>query len=225
MSEFFITVILLFSFGVIWLIFMLRSFKSWRKTRRKDDAALYNSSHITDSNEAKFHDNPKEQGVRKNDQNISSQSIVKILAERVTHEEQIQMEVEDIPLDNRFGSSTLISEHQFTRSATNSLQIEYAHNLDGRISGGVNLLGVLEVEIKKHFSKSIGIKVDETISRQVTITLEAPPKHSVHYRVIWKQTKRHGVIDYEFNGQLFQVPYTVNYGLYHSTTSIAPGEC
>ena len=125
---------------------------------------------------------------------------------------------EEIPLDNRHGSSPLISEHEFSRTVNNSFSINKENNLNGRIK--TSLWSLVETEVKKNLTKSLGIEIGEQITRRVTVRLEAAPGKFVKYRLIWKQKQREGTALINIENKEIQVPYTTTYGLFHSVESV-----
>ena len=125
---------------------------------------------------------------------------------------------EEIPLDNRHGSSPLISEHEFSRTVNNSFSINKENNLNGRIK--TSLWSLVETEVKKNLTKSLGVEIGEQITRRVTVRLEAAPGKFVKYRLIWKQKQREGTALINLENKEIQVPYTTTYGLFHSVESI-----
>jgi len=133
-------------------------------------------------------------------------------------ESEVVSTAEDIPLDNRHGSSPLISEHEFSRTVTNSFSINKESNLNARIK--TSLWSLLETEIKKNLTKSLGIEVGEQVTRRVTVRLEAAPGKFDKYRLTWKQKQREGAALISVENKEIQVPYTTTYGLFHSVESI-----
>ncbi len=125
---------------------------------------------------------------------------------------------EEIPLDNRHGSSPLISEHEFSRTVNNSFSINKENNLNGRIK--TSLWSLVETEVKKNLTKSLGVEIGEQITRRVTVRLEAAPGKFVKYRLIWKQKQREGTALINIENKEIQVPYTTTYGLFHSVESV-----
>ena len=55
------------------------------------------------------------------------------VADRMLSEMDVVSTEEEIPLDNRHGSSPLVSEHEFTRTVTNSFLIIIKQRTDGMI--------------------------------------------------------------------------------------------
>lgn len=144
---------------------------------------------------------------------------INFLDEKVYEENDTIIGTEEIPLDNRFGSSTLVSEHEFTRTATTHLKIEQDKNIEGRFK--VGLWSVLEAEVRNNLAKAIGMELGDQVSRRVTIKFEAAPGKLVRYKVLWKQNTRRGIFSISVGTQTVQLPYSVTFGLYHSIESLS----
>ncbi|MBF0610905.1 MAG: hypothetical protein G8345_16470 [Magnetococcales bacterium] len=145
-----------------------------------------------------------------------------VINEQVIQEESIILATEDVPLDNRFGNRVLVSEHEFSRSAATTLKI--GQSRDAEVSSEVDV-GLLETLLKGKLAKSMGTELGGQISRRVRLKFEADPGKFVHYRVVWKQESRRGILLVQMAGQERQFPYMVTYGLYHSVESLsAPAE-
>jgi hypothetical protein len=144
---------------------------------------------------------------------------INFLDEKIYEENDTIIGTEEIPLDNRFGSSTLVSEHEFTRTATTHLKIERDKNIESRFK--VGLWSVLEAEVRSNLAKAIGLELKDQVSRRVTVKFEAAPGKLVRYKVLWKQNTRKGIFSIRVGTQTVQLPYSVTFGLYHSIESIA----
>lgn len=147
---------------------------------------------------------------------------VRIIEDQVHEEKQVVIGVEEMPLDNRYGTSTVVSEHEFTRTEKTHLTVEETKNVQGLIKGGI--WSLIEAEIKNVLSKTLAVEIGGEISRRVTLKLEAPPGKMVRYRISWKQTKRVGSIKLVMGKKTFDVPYTINHGLFHSLESLSESE-
>jgi hypothetical protein len=144
---------------------------------------------------------------------------IDFLEEKVYEENDTIIGTEEIPLDNRLGSSTLISEHEFARTATTHLKIEHDENIKGRFKAEV--WSVLEAEVRSSLAKAIGMEFGDQVSCRVTVKFEAAPGKLVRYRVRWKQNTRRGIFSIGVGNQTVQVPYSVTFGLYHSIESLS----
>lgn len=141
----------------------------------------------------------------------------RFVRESVIQEESIVLAVEDVPLDNRFGTRVLASEHEFSRTATTDLKLAQTRELDSSYKYDAR---VLESIAKARFAKQFGMEMGSQINRRIRLKFEADPGHFVHYRVIWKQESQRGTLEFEVGSHSYQLPYLVTYGLYHSVESL-----
>jgi len=100
----------------------------------------------------------------------------------------------------------------------NSFSINKEKILNGRIQ--TSLWSLVETEVKKNLTKTLGIEIGEQITRRVTVRLEAAPGKFDKYRLIWKQKQREGAALINVENREIQVPYTTTYGLFHSVESV-----
>jgi uncharacterized membrane protein YeaQ/YmgE (transglycosylase-associated protein family) len=125
---------------------------------------------------------------------------------------------EEVPLDNRFGSSVLVSEHEFTRKASRTIKIGRHKDLEMRLQAGI--WSFLESEARISLAQSIGIDLQSEEFRRVTLRFEAAPGKLVLYRVVWKQSQRVGEAEMQVGGKMIKLPYVATYGLSHSVESV-----
>ncbi|MBE7385453.1 MAG: hypothetical protein F6J95_029150 [Leptolyngbya sp. SIO1E4] len=142
---------------------------------------------------------------------------IRFLDEEKIETEDIIVSTEEVPLDNRFGSNSIISEHEFIQTASSSLKINETQHLSGRFKVGFQ---ILEGELQGHISKNLGIDLGHQITRRVNVKFEVEAGKYVIYRIVWKQNFRKGIVRAAKGRQVFKVPYDVTYGLYHSIDSI-----
>jgi len=140
------------------------------------------------------------------------------VSDKMLSEREIVSMQEEIPLDNRHGTSPLISEHEFSRTVTNSFVINKTQLTDGRIK--TSLWTLIETEVRKNLSKSMGIEFGEQITRRVTVKFEAAPGTLVRYKIIWKQKQRDGSALINMENKQLQIPYSSTFGLFHAVESI-----
>ena len=140
------------------------------------------------------------------------------VSDSILSEQEIISTEEEIPLDNRHGSSPLISEHEFSRTVTNSFILSKSQVMDGKIK--TSLWTLIETEVRKNLTKSIGIEIGEQITRRVTVKLEAAPGQFVRYKLVWKQKQRDGSALVNIKKKEFQIPYSTTYGLFHAVESV-----
>lgn len=143
---------------------------------------------------------------------------IQTLGHTLVDEKNLVLATEEIPLDNRFGSKPLESEHEFAHTATISLQI----GRTGKTSVGFksSLLKALESRTEGEINKSLGIEVGSRISRRVRLKFATDPGKCVRYRVVWSQQSRRGVFDVQIGKRIVGIPYMVAYGLSHAVESI-----
>lgn len=134
------------------------------------------------------------------------------------NEETMVIGKEEVPLDNRFGSSILESEHEFSQKATRTIRLNRNNDIAGSFKA--QIWTVLETEVRAGFAQSLGIDLQQEEFRRVILRLKAGSGKSVLYRIIWKQTQRSGEVEIKIRNQIIRVPYVAVYGLSHSVESI-----
>lgn len=151
--------------------------------------------------------------------NNSDIKFIKFIYDNIIKEGNIIISSEEIPLDNRFGNSPIISEHEFSKTITTDLKINKTNELNAGLT--IKAWDLLETELRINLNKSIGIQIGGQVTRKVTIKLEAAPGKFVNYRLIWKQHERKGLANININNKQIELPYTTTYGLFHSIESIS----
>ena len=151
-----------------------------------------------------------------------SSHAIQFMRESILQEEPVVLATEDVPLDNRFGNKTLVSEHEFIRTATIGLTMEQEHDSVTTIKS--DLWSLLEAVAQEKIRKSQKIELGSQISRRVKVIFSTEPGKLVHYKVIWKQDSRRGVFDVKIDDQIYSIPYVVTFGLSHAIESIAGRE-
>jgi hypothetical protein len=144
---------------------------------------------------------------------------VQFFRESVLDETPIILATEDIPLDNRFGNQMLVSEHEFSRTATIGLTLGKSHGGASQVSS--SLWSIVQTLAQEEIQKSLKVEFGTQISRRVKIVFSADPGHLVRYRVVWKQESRRGVFDVQIGGETTTIPYVVAFGLSHAIESVA----
>ncbi|CAK0747671.1 hypothetical protein CCP3SC5AM1_1460005 [Gammaproteobacteria bacterium] len=149
----------------------------------------------------------------------TSAPTLQLLRESISEEQPIILATEEIPLDNRFGNKTLISEHEFVRTASVTFSMARDHLATSRLTGGFWTIfeGLAQEEIKK----TLNIELDAHITRRVKVVFSTAPGHLVRYRVIWRQDARRGLFVVNVEGKMYRVPYLVVFGLSQAIESIA----
>ena len=125
---------------------------------------------------------------------------------------------DEIPLDNKHGSNSVISEHEFSKTVSNSFQLE--HNMKTNLGIKTNFWTLLETQVKRNLEKSTGVEIGESITRRTKVTLEAGSGKIVKYKIIWKQKEKKGYALVMLKGKEIKIPYKMNYGLSHSVISM-----
>ncbi|MGN7613617.1 hypothetical protein ACQZV8_16205 [Magnetococcales bacterium HHB-1] len=142
-----------------------------------------------------------------------------LLREYLIQEKTLNLAVEDIPLDNRFGNKVLVSEHEFIRTATISLKLGKNRQKGSSIKSQVWPL--LESVVQKELGNLLNIEFGSQITRRVKLTFSTDPGALVKYRVIWRQDSRRGVFETKIGSQIYHIPYLATFGLSHSVESVA----
>jgi hypothetical protein len=150
-------------------------------------------------------------------QPVSRAPSLQILQERDVKELTKIVGVEELPLDNRFGSDELTVEHEFSKTVRNEVVIETGSGIQGKI--GFDLFSILKNEISASLSKKTGQTFEETISRRCTLTFTVKPGDSVTYKVIWKQKYLSGKYEVAINTQPLLVPFNAGFGLEYEVST------
>ena len=147
---------------------------------------------------------------------------IEILREYIVSDETLVLATEEVPLDNRYGSQHLTSEHEFVRTATISMEIDRSREIGTSLR--TSIWKAFETRASGELSKSLGVKVGSQISRRVRLRFSVAPQKAANYRIIWRQESRRGEFDVLVgNKRRYKVPYLVTYGLSHSVESISDG--
>jgi hypothetical protein len=149
--------------------------------------------------------------------NVSARSF-SILGETSQGEHETVISTEDVPLDNRHGSSPISSQHEFSQTAKVSVSISKEKGLEAGMSG--EIWSLIEANLSGNIAETIGIQIGQEITRRVTVKFEALPGKFVRYRVVWKQNVKEGLFDVTVGAKTIRVPYKAVYGLFHSIESI-----
>ncbi|MBF0461914.1 MAG: hypothetical protein HQL87_11000 [Magnetococcales bacterium] len=146
---------------------------------------------------------------------------VQVLAHRLLEETRQTLATEEVPMDNRFGNKPLSSEHEFSQTATVSLELGDSRRVTTATK--TTLWGLLENKAELAVGKGLGIEVGSQITRRVRLRFATDPGQFVRYRVVWQQMSQRGVLEMRAGRQIVQLPYLVVYGLSHTVESL-PGE-
>lgn len=142
-----------------------------------------------------------------------------LVSDSIDADGDIVISTEDVPLDNRHGSSPISSEHEFSQTA--KISVSLAKNQE--VSAGINatVWSVFEADLNAKIAKNLGVEIGKEIHRRVTVKFEALPGKFVRYRVVWKQNVRRGNFEVAIGSTTTKVPYEVIYGLFHSIESMS----
>jgi hypothetical protein len=187
----------------LFLFFIWFTFKSAKFSFRQLKKFKNISSDIEDEQNGLLHSNTKD---------------FHFIAETSVLENEVISNEEEIPLDNRNGSSPIASEHEFSRTVSNILRLDKTKITGGRVK--TNLWTLIETEVKKNLTETTGADIGEQVTRRVSVKLEAAPGKVVKYKIIWKQKQRTGNALISLKNREIQIPDTTTYGLFHSVTSV-----
>ncbi len=107
---------------------------------------------------------------------------VRILAHHLDQGESRILGIEDVPLDNRNGTEKVVSEHEFSRTATNRFSIQATRNIERSL--GAEALSVLKGRLETEVGRKLGIDVGTEITRLIRLRFIAGPGQLAHYRVV-----------------------------------------
>lgn len=142
-----------------------------------------------------------------------------VVGQKVVAATEQVLATETVPLDNRFGNQPFVSEHEFHRSATVSIETEAADHWG--TSASAELLAALKAELHGRLAHKLGVEAGAQISRHIRLKFTAAPGKKVLYRVVWQQTAQRGLFMVRVGGHLHSVPYLITFGLSHAVHSIA----
>ncbi|MBF0460327.1 MAG: hypothetical protein HQL87_02930 [Magnetococcales bacterium] len=141
-----------------------------------------------------------------------------VVGQKMVAETEQILATEEVSLDNRFGNQPLVSDHEFCRSATVSIETDWSGHWDGLTSA--NLLTALKAELQCRLARKLGVEAGTQISRQIRLKFTVAPGKKVLYRVVWKQTAQRGLFEVGVGGQVCTVPYLITFGLAHAVQSV-----
>ncbi len=143
----------------------------------------------------------------------------RILEDRVLIDDSAVVSVEEVPLDNRLGREPIVSEHEFSRTASNS--ISFSRNRDVRSSLGGSLLSLVKAEAELWLGRKLGCEIGARVTRSIKLRLTAAPGTFARYRITWKQDLRRGRQVAMVAGKKVELDYVATHGLCHEVTSLA----
>lgn len=146
---------------------------------------------------------------------------VQIVGHRILEEKTQILAREEIPMDNRFGNKTLSSEHEFSQTA--SVSVELGDHRRLATLKRSSLWKILENKTELELGKNLGVDIGSQISRRVRLKFATDPGQFVRYQVVWIQQGRRGTFTVRAGKRTLHLPYMVAYGLSHRVDSL-PGE-
>ncbi len=150
---------------------------------------------------------------------LATASSFEVLAHEMEAEENIILATEEVPLDNRYGNKVLVSEHDISRSAVESIELESGQQLDSL--SRFNFFTAMKADLQNRLSRDLDVEIGSQLSRHVRVRFAAAPGEKVCYRLTWKQNNRRGLFQVAVGKKIHRLPYMVTYGLSHTVESIA----
>jgi len=111
----------------------------------------------------------------------------------------------------------LTLEHEFSKTATNSISLETRQQSQGGI--GLSFLEQLKVEAAEHLSKQIGYTNGETVTRRYIARLSVKQGDFVVYTIVWKRKVRSGKYEILVGNQHVILPFNAHFGLEYELTA------
>ncbi len=149
----------------------------------------------------------------------SADTTFEVVGHQVDSEESAILAVEEVPLDNRYGNKVFVSEHDFSRTAVVSLELESGKQLDSLSRFG--FFPSLKLDLQSRLSRDLEVEIGSQMSRHVRVRFAAAPGERIRYRLTWKQNNQRGLFQVAVGRKVHTIPYVVTYGLSHSVESIA----
>jgi hypothetical protein len=146
-----------------------------------------------------------------------SQKQIQLIQDTKLRERIEIISVEDIPLDNRFGSNELSVEHEFLKTVSNEVTLENSQEIGG--TGSLDLFNLVKAEISRTSSQKYGLSMGETVTRRFNLTFSVKSGDFVVYKVIWKRRVIDGEYHIMFNQNHLVVPYSLQSGLEYEVST------
>lgn len=157
-------------------------------------------------------------GLRKRWVQGVSPGTFRIVGQKLVESTEQILATDEVPLDNRFGNQSFVSEHEFSRSATVMIEMDWSGS--GSLGVEATLLAALKAELNGRLARKVGIESGTQIVRHIRLKFTAAPGKKVLYRVVWKQTALRGEFEIGVGQRVYAVPYMVTFGLAHVVQSI-----
>ncbi|MBF0188278.1 MAG: hypothetical protein HQL50_10185 [Magnetococcales bacterium] len=146
---------------------------------------------------------------------------VRFLGQTLFEESEEVISHEEIPLDNRKGTTPLNSEHTLSRTVETTLELEKEEDLEKKL--GMGLIKLVEGEFKRQISNELGLRLDSTISKKVTLRCSARPGELARFRVVWQQSLRRGLYSVTIGEEIHRIPFQATCGLSYTVESLGDG--
>lgn len=85
--------------------------------------------------------------------------------------------------------------------------------LKGGASGEVGISAAAKIELETAIEQHFASSVSSNQEHQESVTIEVPPYIQQEYTIVWRETKREGVVEYEENGERKIASYSYRIGL------------
>lgn len=144
----------------------------------------------------------------------------KILREFDIEEDIEVLSVEELPLDNRFGSNVLTLEQEFSKNAINEISFESIKEEQEKLNA--DIFKILQAELTLNLSKKVGYKHGESITCRYTTTINVNTGDYIIYKITWKRKVRRSKYEIIFDNQHYIIPSVARYGVEYEITSIKP---
>jgi hypothetical protein len=140
-----------------------------------------------------------------------------ILREFDIEEDTEIISVDELPLDNRFGSQVLILEQEFSKSANNEISFESTQEQQGKVTA--DFLKILKAELTLDLSKNIGYKHGESTTCRYTTKISVKTGDFIIYTIIWKRKIRRSNYEIQVENQRYVIPIVARYGVEYEIKS------
>ncbi|MFK0730372.1 MAG: hypothetical protein ACFKPT_23860 [Gloeotrichia echinulata GP01] len=125
--------------------------------------------------------------------------------------------IEDIPLDNRFGSEILSVEHEFSKTVNNEVTLAATQEIKGM--GSLELFKLIKAEISRTSSQKHELSTGESVTRRFKLIFSVKPGDFVTYKVLWKRRVISGEYHVMVNQSTLIVPYSLQLDLEYEVST------
>jgi|GEM_PF-3137608 len=146
----------------------------------------------------------------------------KIFRELDIEEDAEILSVDELPLDNRFGSNDLTLEQEFSKTITNEIFLESTQEEKGKLT--VDIFKLIQAELTLDLSKKVGHKHGESTTCRYTTTISVKKGDFIIYKITWKRKIRRSKYEIQIDNQLYVIPSVARYGVEYEITSSRKGK-